>query len=76
MPRDTKFSKDWLKSKDANGDYMRKKKIEEKLKKLEQRVANKKRTADGVEPTTRSTIQTSSSASERETRSLWTKPCV
>jgi len=27
-------------------------KIEEKLKKLEQRVANKKRTADSVEPTT------------------------
>jgi len=29
-----------------------KEKIEEKLKKLEQRVANKKRTADSVEPTT------------------------
>jgi len=27
-------------------------KIEEKLKKLEERVANKKRTADSVEPTT------------------------
>jgi len=29
-----------------------KEKIEEKLKKLEQRVANKKTTADNVEPTT------------------------